>query len=333
MRQLQIRSVAAVLAALLMAGRGAATEESAEDVPPSPTVKAVQKVKPSVVAVKVHAGTRNREMTGTGLVIDERGYILTNRHVIAAANDVTVRLLDDSEYRAEVLFTDPETDLAGLRINARRKLVAQPLGTSSNLLEGQDVIAVGHPYGYSYTVSRGIVSALHRKIPMPTGHVLTDIIQTDASINPGNSGGPLLNIRGAIIGINVALREDARGIAFAISADTVRRVLAARLSAWKVAGVSHGLNCREQVIEGKGPRRVVVAAVDPNVVAAGAGLQLGDAIVGLGRVTVANRFDIERALWDARPGQTVDVTVLRDGREVRVQLPLVRSQTVAAAGR
>ncbi|MCI0465320.1 MAG: trypsin-like peptidase domain-containing protein [Gemmataceae bacterium] len=333
MRYLQMRCTAAVLAVLLLAGRGAASDDNEEDIPPSPTVKALQRVKPSVVAVKVPGSGRTKDLTGTGLIVDERGYIITNRHVIASASRVTIRLLDESEHVAQVILADAETDLAVLRIKTDRKLIAQPLASSTGLLEGQDVIAVGHPYGYSYTATRGIVSALGRRIPMPNGYVLTNLIQTDAAINPGNSGGPLLNVRGAVIGINVALREDAQNIAFAIPSDTARRVLATHLSALKVAGVSHGLSCRELLVEGKGPRRVVVASVDPNVIAAGAGLQKGDVITRVGRLTVVNRFDVERALWDARPGQRVSVTILRAGREVQVSLPLSGSGSEATTAR
>ncbi len=330
-----LRCSAAVLAALLLVARSPATETD-EEIPDNPIVKAVQKVKASVVAVKVQArasGNRTREMVGTGLIIDERGFIITNRHVIAGSLRTTVRLLDKTEVPAEVLHSDPAYDLAILRIRTTKKLVAQPLAQSIGLKEGQDVIAVGHPFGYTYTVSRGIVSALGRAIEMPNGYTLTGLIQTDASINPGNSGGPLLDIRGGVIGINVALREDAHGIAFAINSETVKQVLSEHLSAYKIAGITHGLKCSEQTVARAG-RRVVVSGLDPRMVAAGASLKSGDAILAVGQLRVTNRFDVERAFWDARPGQIVNVTVLREGREMSVTLPLVsESGQVAAVSR
>src|SRR5262249_49477663 len=129
----------------------------------NPTVKAVQKVKPSVVTIKTPAAS-GKDTTGSGVIIDERGFIITNRHIIGAAKKVKVRLLDQSEHVAEVLVADLNTDLAVLKITTNKKLTAQLLAPSSDLMEGEDVIAVGHPLGYSYTVTKGIISALGREV-------------------------------------------------------------------------------------------------------------------------------------------------------------------------
>jgi serine protease Do len=278
-----------------------------------------------VVSVKVtHMATRGRtrELVGTGLIVDERGYAVTNRHIVAGGSRVIVRLVDGADIPAEVIHTDSSTELAILRFRTREKLVAQPLVPTSDLEEGEDVIAVGHPFGYSYTVSKGIVSALNRSVDMPTGYTLTRLVQHTAPINPGNSGGPLVNINGGVIGINVAYREGAQQICFAISSETVKRVLSRQLSALKVSGVEHGLTCKEKVLgEGREPR-VVVAKVDPKVKAAGADVRSGDVILAVGTRKVVNGFDVERALWDARPGQRVSLRVCRDGRELTVTLPL-----------
>jgi serine protease Do len=182
----------------------------------------------------------NKGMAGTGVIVDERGYIVTNRHVVAGATQVLVRLADDRELPAQIVVADKNTDLAILKINSPTKLPALHLGRSDDMEVGEDVIAVGHPYGYSFTVTRGIVSALGRKIELPTGAVLTGLIQTDAAINPGNSGGPLLNIDGEFIGINTALRDGANGIAFAINTGTIKNMLSEKLGALQVAGVGHG---------------------------------------------------------------------------------------------
>jgi S1-C subfamily serine protease len=208
-------------------------EEKADDIRCNATVRAVHKVKASVVAVKVTrraGGGRTREAVGTGLIVDERGYVVTNSHVVAGCVRLSARLVDGTEVAAHLIHSDPATDLAILRLRTQHKLIAQPLAASLDVEEGEDVIAIGHPLGYSYTISKGIVSALNREVEMPTGYTLTGLIQTDTPINPGNSGGPLLNIKGEVIGINVAYNQEAQGIAFAISAATVRRVLGTQLS-------------------------------------------------------------------------------------------------------
>jgi serine protease Do len=191
---------------------------------------------------------------------------------------------------------------------------------------GETVIAVGHPYGYTNTVSTGIVSALGREITMPSGETLTNLIQTDASINPGNSGGPLLNINGELVGINVAIREGARGIAFALPAEEVQRSLAKYLSAATLARVTHGLVCGERVPrDGPVRQQVVVEQVAERSPASRAGFHKGDTILRIGDRPVSNRFDVERALWSLHPGDIVEARVLRDGQLVQTTMTLGRS--------
>jgi serine protease Do len=161
------------------------------------------------------------------------------------------------------------------------------------------------------------------------GEILSNLIQTTASINPGSSGGPLLNINGELIGINVALREGAQGIAFAINADTVKLVLSRQLGACKVSGIEHGLTCKETIVlEGMERQRVVVDAVGGQTPAAAAGLRRGDEILRVAGQTVGNRFDVERALWDHKPGEQIAFTVVRQGKEMTVGVTLTPSQTV-----
>jgi serine protease Do len=165
-----------------------------------------------------------------------RESIVTNRHVVGSNSRVPVRLFDGTELVGQVVVAETRWDLAVVQIQAEHKLKALAFARADDLEVGETVIAIGHPYGYSNTVSTGIISALQREITMPTGDTISGLIQTDASINPGNSGGPLLNIDGELIGINVALREGAQGIAFAINAGMVRAVLARHLSSQYVAG-------------------------------------------------------------------------------------------------
>jgi serine protease Do len=340
MRTPGLRAAVCWIVAVVVIG-GAGTEAKGQYSRKTPIVEAVQKTRHSIVTIKVEkkkeAWSKSKDAVGTGVIVDERGYIVTNRHVIVSAKKITVRLLDGSDLTAGVLVEDSRCDLAILRIKAGKKLPALPLGPGSDLMVGETVIAVGHPFGYANTVSTGIISALDRDITMPTGEVLTNLIQTDASINPGNSGGPLLNINGELIGINVALRDGAHGIAFAINADTVKLSLSKHLSALKIAGVTHGLNCQEKVAE-EGPQRqrVVVGKVAGATPAASAGLKDGDEILLVGKRSVSNRFDVERALWDHKPGESVPLKVMRQGKEIVVTLTLtsaVESATVVGGKR
>jgi serine protease Do len=309
-----------------------ASDAAAQDVPrTNAAVKAVRKVKPCVAALKV-PGSGNKGPVGSGVIIDERGYIVTSRHVVCGADKVVVRLLNGTELCAKVIVSDVNRDLAILKVSAAKKLPALPLGPAGDIEVGEDVIAIGHPYGYAFTVSRGIVSALERSIELPNGVTLTGMIQTDAAINPGNSGGPLVNINGEFIGIVTAVRDGAQNIAFATNTDTIKRVLAEKLSALQVAGVSHGLQVQEQVIAETGNRQQVIVS-DVSGATADTGLKNGDVIRCVGSLQVRNSFDIERALYDARPGQQVAVSVVRQGQEVTVTLTLSSGVATAGAGK
>ncbi len=306
---------AAVLAVALVVSSGAGTEKHTPHSRRNPVTEAVQKTKASIVTVKVPRQNA-KDLVGTGVIVDEHGYILTNRHVVGGKTAVSVRLDDGTDLEGTVVLGDSSTDLAIVRIQTDKPLTALGLAPISDLMVGETVIAVGHPFGYTNTVSTGIISALGREITMPAGDVLQGLIQTDASINPGNSGGPLLNINGELIGINVALREGAQGIAFAINADTVKQVLRKHLSAVRVAGVVHGLECEDRVVAETGERqRVVVADTAGN-------LKRGDEIRFVGSLQVRNSFDLERALWDKKPGQTVELRVMRGGQQLNVVLTL-----------
>jgi serine protease Do len=319
---------AAVCAALLsVVASGAGTAARAQYSRRTPIVEAVQKTRASIVTIKVDKRGRSKETVGTGIIIDERGFIVTNRHVVHGGERVVVQLPDSTELRAQVVAADAHCDLAILRVKTDKDLPALLLAPVSDVMVGETVIAVGHPYGYRNTVSTGIISAVDREITMPTGDVLSGLFQTDASINPGNSGGPLLNINGELIGINAALREGARGIAFAINADTVKTMLSKHLSALKVAGVKHGLACKESVADDAGRRqRVVLKDVARGTPAAKAGLQQGDEILKVGLKAVTNRFDLERALWNSRPGVKVKLEVVRAGQTLTVALTLSKGE-------
>ena len=166
-----------------------------------------------------------RNSLGSGVIIDgQRGFILTNAHVVEKTGTIRVVLNDQEEYAAQVVGADPDSDLAVLRIESKTPLPAIDMGDSDNLMIGETVIAIGNPFGFSHTVTTGVISALNRSFRIDD-RVFQDFIQTDASINPGNSGGPLLNINGELVGINTAIYAKAQGIGFAIPINKAKRII------------------------------------------------------------------------------------------------------------
>jgi serine protease Do len=254
---------------------------------------------------------------GTGVVIDPRGYVVTNFHVVEGVRRIEVTLSSGRTTAATLVSHDPRTDLAVIKIDSTETLPTITIGTSSDLMIGETVLALGNAYGYEHTVTRGIISALHRSVEVSRTQRYDDLIQTDASINPGNSGGPLLNINGEVIGINVAVRAGAQGIGFAIPIDHVLAVVADLLSVERVDRTWHGI-----VAKADGSRGVVVEAVHRESPAATVGVRAGDLITTIGDQPVSRQLDIERALLGRKVGESVSVTVVRAGSEERLALPL-----------
>lgn len=288
-------------------------------------VEAVNKTRDAVVTLKVfrESGHGKREIAGTGVLIDERGYAVTNYHVIDGAARIQATLADKTRVTATVHATSAKNDLAILRLPVKGKAKALPVASAADLMVGETILAVGNPYGFDNTVSTGIVSALGREITSPTGEAMTGLIQHSASINPGNSGGPLLNINGELIGINVALRDGAQSISFAINAETVKEVLTSQLSASKVSKVSHGLTVHESVeAEGAERQKVVVE----KAAGGGSALKKGDVIVKVGEFALRNRFDVERAFWGYKAGDTVRAVVVRDGKPTTLAITLASAE-------
>ncbi|MBC8107717.1 MAG: trypsin-like peptidase domain-containing protein [Anaerolineae bacterium] len=187
-----------------------------------------------------------RGSLGSGFIIHANGYIVTNHHVIDGAREITVELIDGRKLPAELVSSDPDNDLAILKVATTEALPALSLGDSSDLLIGEPVIAVGNPLGYSHSVSTGIVSALHRELKPSQEVTLADVLQTDAAINPGNSGGPLLNAYGQVIGINTAIRGDAQNIGFAIQVNRLRDLMPELLNPATVDKVEIGAKFAEK---------------------------------------------------------------------------------------
>lgn len=275
-------------------------------------------------------GGRERTYTsqslGSGFVWSSDGIIVTNNHVVEGASTVTVNFNDGTRLPATLLGVDPDSDLAVLRVDAK-KLPAAPIGTSGDLMIGETVVAVGNPFGLSGTVTTGVVSALGRSVPSETtNRTYTDFIQTDASINPGNSGGPLLNIEGRVVGINVAIYAQAQGIGFAIPVDRAKKVVDDLLrygevhSAW-IGAVTKTQTPEEAKRLGQPTTRgALIVRVFSGSPAEQAGLRAGDVITAVSGRAVDSREAFSTATATLAPGQPVELSYSRNGAAGRVQV-------------
>ncbi len=304
-----------------------ASSASAEEYRYTPIVKAIQRARASVVNIhgqktltaqqSVEDAGRRVNGMGTGVVIDDRGYILTNYHVVEGVGRIQVTLHDRKTYVAQLVARDAKTDLAIIQIkDAKTKVV--PIGTSSDLMPGETVIAMGNAFGYQHTVTRGIISALHRDVPVSDTQKYYDLIQTDASINPGNSGGPLLNINGDMIGINVAVRVGAQGIGFAIPVDSALEIAAQLLSVERVEKKWHGISGDSRFQDEL--HQFIVRGIQEDSPAAKGGLETGDVITSIGSLNVERRLDLERGLLGRKTGEEVQLTVQRGDEPVKISL-------------
>lgn len=282
-----------------------------------------------------HTATTNRiNGMGTGIVLDPRGYIITNQHVVEDVNLIRIKLADGSAYNARVLARDAENDLALLRIEARSPLATMTLGTATDLMVAESVMAIGNAYGYEHTHTLGIVSHIKRDVALNKDMSYRNLIQVDTPINPGNSGGPLLNVHGEVIGVNVAIRAGAQNIGFAIPVDTMIRVAAEMFAGLRrKAGVQHGLTGRDQVVTGNHPaqRSLHVERVDPGSSADKAGVQIGDQITQVAGVPVVCSLDLERGFAEKQPGDKVQLTVRRAALERTLELVLPAAEVRVVA--
>ncbi|MCC7383142.1 MAG: trypsin-like peptidase domain-containing protein [Deltaproteobacteria bacterium] len=314
----------------------------------TPVVQVVEQAGPSVVSIGAEIveenpfsrstpfdrlwrdfyGQQRREPTsqslGSGVIIDKTGLVLTNEHVIARANSITVTLRDRRTFAAEVVGADPAFDVAVLRLKDSRDLPLVELGASSDLMPGETVVAIGNPFGLSNTVTTGVVSALHRSVPMGD-RAYEDFIQTDAAINPGNSGGALLNIQGKLIGINTAIYGAGTGIGFAIPIDKAMAVVDEVLRYGEVRPAFLGI-----IVDDAPAGGAVVTAVDPDSSAASAGLKPGDRIVDLSGQQVTNGRALRKLQRGLVPGQEVRLRLLRGAETSDVTIK-VRELTLARA--
>ncbi len=266
--------------------------------------------------------------SGTGFFIHPSGYLLTNNHVIDGAVKISVRTADDRTFSARVVGTDPRTDVALLKVDAKTAFPVIPLGDSAALEIGEWVVAVGNPYGLGHTVTAGIVSAKGRSRLKPGSTRYANFIQTDASINPGNSGGPLVNIRGEVIGINTAVHGKAQGIGFAIPSNMAKK-LVPQLATGHIErswlGVSVGEVTPEVARSLRLDRAIgaYVRFVAPGGPAAKAGLRPGDVIVRFGEHVIRKSTDLPWLAASAGVGQRVRVELVRQGKPSVTNVRLV----------
>ena len=291
---------------------------------------------------------RFQEGSGSGFIVSADGYILTNNHVVDGSDQVTVRLLDRREFKAEIIGTDPNTDLAVLKIDAKN-LVPAPLGNSSAARVGEWVLAVGNPLGdnLTFTVTSGIISAKGRSLALPgqSERSIQDFIQTDAAINPGNSGGPLVSVRGQVIGVNSAIASQTgyySGYGFAIPIDLARSVMDQIIAGGRVNRVAIGVSVQNatandaEYVGLRDIRGVLVQDFSEDSPARKAGLQAGDVIVAVDGKSVEYVGQLQQQIAFRKAGDKVKVEVARKGgirKTFDVRLEEVAAPTDVAAGR
>jgi len=265
---------------------------------------------------------------GSGFIVDASGFVVTNNHVVGAASRVTVELADGRSLPARVVGSDPQTDIALLKVEAGADLPTVPWGSSADLRVGEPVLAMGNPFGLGGTATSGIVSARGRQIG---AGLYDDFIQTDASINPGNSGGPLFNLRGEVVGVNTAIFSPSGGnigIGFAVPSRLARNVVEDLRDDGRIErgwlGVSlQNLNPELAAALGlENPQGALVAGIEPGSPAAQSGLRPGDVITRAGERAVADTRDLATAVAEASPGASLTFTLRRDGETRQEQVTL-----------
>src|SRR5215467_7667296 len=322
-------------------GSGASLSDSSLlDAYSKAVVGAAEKISPSVVKIDVAQASRSRsgeqrerQGGGSGFVFTPDGLILTNSHVVHGAVRIHVSLPDgQNRYPAHVIGDDPATDLAVIQIEGPG-LIAAPLGDSQKLRVGQLAIAIGNPYGFQYTVTAGVVSALGRSLRSYSGRLIDDVIQTDASLNPGNSGGPLVSSDGQVIGVNTATIMGAQGLCFAIGINTAKFVASRLLQQGRIRRAYIGIEAQTVPLHRRVVRfydlaketGVMVVGVAGGSPAERASLREGDIIIALSGQPVAGVDDLHRLLTDTQVDAKNSVIVLR--RTERLELAIVPQES------
>jgi S1-C subfamily serine protease len=296
-------------------------------------VSAVTRVAPAVVnidvtqRVNVRRGAGEISGNGSGFIITPDGFILTNSHVVHAANSITVNLPDGREYPAKLTGDDPDTDLAVIRIDAPQ-LTHVRLADSESLRVGQLVIAIGNPLGFQASVTAGVISALGRSMHAQSGRLIDNIIQTDAALNPGNSGGPLVNSAGEVVGVNTAMIRPAQGICFAIASNTAKLVAGwlirdGRIRRGYIGVAGQNVPIHRRILRFYGlplETGVLVVSVEEKSPAKRAGLREGDLIVAFNGQPVGSVHDLHKVLVGEQIGVSAKLTIIRHTEQLELTI-------------
>jgi S1-C subfamily serine protease len=321
----------------------APTDDALLDAYSRAVIEAAERISPSVVYIEVGGHDNNRRRSGdvsgsgSGFIFTPDGFILTNSHVVHRAGQIQVALTDGRRMPAELIGDDPHTDLAVIRISAPNLLPAQ-LGDSQSIRVGQLVIAIGNPYGFQYSVTAGVVSALGRSLRAQSGRLMDGVIQTDAALNPGNSGGPLVNSRGEVIGVNTAMIRPAQGICFATSINTAKFVAARLIRDGRVSRSYIGIAGQNVPL----PRRIVrfyQLPVESGVLvishendsnkqgnvsrqnpAKQGGLLAGDVIIAFDGRPIRGIDDLHKLLTDERINVKSSIEVIRGTQKLTLEI-------------
>lgn len=298
-------------------------------------IDATGKVSPAVAQITVHKKETGRRShtpegaTGSGFLISPEGFIVTNSHVVNKSREIGVNLPDGSSFQAEPIGEDPSTDLAVIRVYGHNFIHAG-FGDSRQLKVGQLVIAIGNPFGFQFTVTTGVVSALGRSMYSYTGRLIDGVIQTDAALNPGNSGGPLINANGEVIGINTAIISSAQGLCFAVGSSVAEYVVGKLITTGRVRRALLGIAGQTIIL----PRRVVdynhlalnrgilIQQVIETENSGNAGLSPGDVIVGFNQVPVGSVDELYLQLNEQVIGKKVEMEILIKGIKKTVDVML-----------
>lgn len=310
------------------------------------TIALFEQASPAVVHIRTTEVLRDRfsfavreEFTGSGsgFFWDPRGYLVTNYHVIKGARRAIVTLADGSEHEAELVGAEPNKDIAVLRIPTKENLSVLPLGRSDDLKVGQNVYAIGNPFGLDHTLTTGIISGLDREIIGIAGNRLREVIQTDAAINPGNSGGPLLDSAGRLIGMNTAIKSlsgASAGIGFAVPVDTMNRIVTTLIRGGEIPHASLGVSVlSSRWSRARGIPGLVLGEIEASGPAKDAGLEaarqtedgrlhLGDLLLAINEERLRSGDDLARVLAGYEPGESVVLTILRENQEQKIRLEL-----------
>jgi len=299
-------------------------------------IGAAEKVNPSVVKIDILQAGRSsrrespgeqRSGSGSGFIFTPDGFILTNSHVVHEASRLEVTMADGRHSEAQLIGSDPDTDLAVLRINLAN-ITPVALGDSQKIRVGQLVVAIGNPYGFQYSVTAGVISALSRSLRSASGRLIDNIIQTDAALNPGNSGGPLVNSRGEVIGVNTAVILPAQGICFAIAINTAKFVAGQLIKEGRVRRSYIGVAGQDVQLHRRLVRNfnlrastgVLVVSIESESPAAKSVLREGDLIIRYDNQTIAGIDDLHRILTDQQVGVRAILTVIRQSDSVEIEI-------------